>query len=60
MAVVESHQSGKAALSLSGVRPDLGRLPTSLNYFEIYKFQYVDRFKAYPGVSRRHSNVEPK
>jgi hypothetical protein len=39
---------------LSGFGPDLGRLPTSLNYFEIYKFRYVDRFEAYPGVSRCH------
>jgi hypothetical protein len=29
----------------------------SLNYFDIYKFQCVDRFKAYPGVSRRHRKV---
>jgi hypothetical protein len=41
----------------SGIGPDLGRPPTSLNYFEIYKFQYVDRFEVYPGVSRRHGNV---
>ena len=47
--------------SFASSRPVFGRnsndLRRALNYFEIYRFQYVDRFEAYPVVSRRHGKV---